>query len=209
LFDKMLLEYGKKFTDQWGGSDPVRLRDHWAAELAGFSGDELGKGLKGMAAKDWPPTLNEFKKLCRPPVDAMHAYYEAVNGVQARDRGERGVWSHRAIFWAATGLSFDLKNQTYSQIKVRWEMALAEQFDKTDWSPIPDPLLQLAAPGKGELSKEGAAKMLNEIGASAMLKPKNDEMRWAKNILERLKRKDKTLLPIQIKFAKEALEVKS
>ncbi len=125
MFDKMFLDYGKKFTDQWGGTDPARLVAHWAAEMASFTGPEIKRGLAAMAGKDWPPTLPEFKKMCRPTVDPLVAYYEALAGVQERKKGEMGTWSHPAIFWAAMPLAFDLGSQTYSQIKIRWEAALS------------------------------------------------------------------------------------
>jgi hypothetical protein len=205
MFDKMLLDYGKKFTDQWGGADPDKLIAHWAQEMASYTGDEIKRGLAAMANRDWPPTLPEFKKMCRPPVDDMHAYYEAVAGVHARDKGEMGKWSHPAIYWTATRMAFDLKSLTYSQIKERWTKALADEMEKGQWVEIPEPMLSLPEPGKGDLSKEKAAKMLNELGAGDVLKPKSDHKRWAKRIIEGAKKPGHGYSPLQIRFAQEAL----
>lgn len=208
MFDKMLLDYGKKFTDNWAGSDPQRLITHWSNEMASYSGQEIKRGLAAMENRDWPPSLPEFKKMCRPPIDPMVAYYEAVNGVTARDRGEAGTWSHPAVFWAATSLSFDLKSLSYSQIKTRWEMALDDQMSKGEWEPIPKPMLALPDIGKAQLSKENAAKLIDELGATNATKKatsKTDHLRWAKKIKEREKRGDKHLLSISIRFANEAL----
>lgn len=208
MFDRMLLDFGKKFTDQWQGADPDKLVKHWAHEMAQYSAQEIKRGLDAMQGRDWPPTLPEFKKMCRPATDRMVAYYEAVAGVQARDRGEAGEWSHPAIYWAAARMSFDLKNQTYSQIKYQWEIALDKEMDKGEWESIPQPMLALPDIGKSALSKESAAKMIEQLGATATVKnaeEKTDHKRWAKRIMERQKRGDKALSVLQINFAREAV----
>jgi hypothetical protein len=205
----MLLDYGKKFSDQWGGADTDALIAHWSRELAGYSGAELKRGLDALSNRDWPPTLPEFKKLCRRPIDAATAYYEAVAGVQARASGEYGKWSHPAVYWAAMPLSFDLKEQTYSQIKGRWEAALAEQMDKGEWPEIPQPMIALPAPGKTKTSREEASQRLRELGATTIVKDhRGGDMRdWAKRLLER-EAAGEQLLPIQSRFAREALDIK-
>lgn len=203
----MLLTYGKKFSDQWGSADTDSLIAFWSQELATYSGVELKRGLDALATRDWPPTLPEFKKLCRAPIDNLISYYEAVNGVQARAAGEFGKWSHPAIYWAAMPLAFDLGSQSYSQIKPRWERALAEQIDRGEWAEIPRPMLAIgttAAP----LSKESAEKLLSQLKAATVTKKSSspiDHRAWAKRILEREARGDKTLSLIQVKFAKEAM----
>jgi hypothetical protein len=206
----MLLSYGKKFTDQWSVTDSSELVDFWTAGLEGMSHAELKRGKEALNTREWPPTLPEFKKLCRPPVDANAAYYEAVTGVQARSAGEYGKWSHPAIYWAAMPMAFDLANLTHSQIKGRWEAALQEQMDKGQWPEIPQPAIALPAPGRTRTTKEEAAQRLREIGAATVIKDhRGGDMRgWAKRILQREADGDKTLLPIQIKFAREALDIK-
>lgn len=206
LFERMLLDYGRKFSEQWGGADTDALIAHWSRELAGYSGAELKRGLDALSTRDWPPTLPEFKKLCRRPLDSTTAYYEAVAGVQARAAGEYGKWSHPAIYWAAMPLSFDLGNQTYSQIKPRWEAALHEQLDKGEWPEIPQPMVALPAPGKAKTSREEAAQRLRELHATGIVKDAsgNDPKRWARLILER-EAAGEAVLPIQARFAREAL----
>lgn len=206
MFDKMLLDYGKKFVDQWAGADPDKLIGHWSRELTGYSPEELKRGYDALSSRDWPPSLPEFKKMCRPPVDDVQAYYEAVYGVQARDKGEMGTWTHPAIYWAATRLAFDLKSMSYSQIKDRWIKALHDEMEKGAWEKIPAPMLTLPEPGKADLSREKAAKMLNELGAGEVLKPKTDHKLWAKRIIQRRDEGDKFVTPLQIKFAEEALQ---
>lgn len=191
--------------------------DNWAASWAeafeeeGITPADIKVGLKACRTKyDSPPSCAQFIKACRPTADPTRAYYEAVSGVQARAKGEMGAWSHPAIYWAAMPLAFDLGNQTYSQIRPRWERALAEQMDRGEWAAIPEPMLALPEPGKGVLSKESAAKMLEELGAADVAKTAcspADHKRWARIIIERVKKPHHGLSSLQIKFAKEALEI--
>lgn len=200
----MLLAYGKKFTDQWAGADADELIGYWGQQLAGFTGAELKRGLDGLEARDWPPTLPEFKRICRPPVDPLKAYYEAVAGVTARFAGDFGKWSHPAIYWAAMPLATDLQQQTYSQVRARWEASLEQQLAKGEWDEIPSPMLALTAPDKAR-TREAAAKALENVLANLGRTPLSRE--WAVRILERERAGDNSLLPIQLQFAREAMGV--
>jgi hypothetical protein len=209
LFDKMLLDYGKKFTDHWSGTDPEKLIAHWAHELAGYSKDELRRGYEGLAGRDWPPTLPEFKRMCRPPVDPVAAYYEAVHGLQERERGRVGEWSHPAIFWAASKMVHDLLNMTYTAMKSRWEKALTDSLNAGQWADIPVPMVALPPPGKTQADRAEAQRRMAELKASEVIKAPEDtsyHKSWARKILEREKRGDKSLPLIAVKFAREALE---
>jgi hypothetical protein len=206
LYNRLDGAYPHKWRSNFPTTDAI---DNWktswaeAFEEEDIKPGDIRNGLKACRSQyDWPPSCAEFIKACRPSVDPMVAYYEAVNGVQARARGEMGKWSHPAIFWAAMPMAFDLGQQTFSQIKVRWQHALAEQMDHQEWASIPEPMVALPAPGKGALSKEKAEQMVQQLGAA--LKPKTDHLIWMKRILEREKRKDKTLTAVQIEYAHRA-----
>lgn len=213
LFARLDGAYPHKWRSNFPSQEAI---DNWSCSWAeafeeeGITPADIKAGLKACRTRfDWPPSCAEFLKACKPTVDVdpLKAYYEAIAGVQERAAGQMGVWSHPAIYFAAMPISFDLGNQSYSQIKGRWEQALAAQMDRGEWAQIPEPMLALPEPGKGKLSREGAAKMMEELGAAGVLKPKTDHKLWAKNIMDRVKRKDKTLLMIQINFAKEALGI--
>jgi hypothetical protein len=206
MFDKMLLDYGKKFTDQWGGADTGALIAHWSREMASYTGPEIKRGLAAMEGRDWPPTLPEFKKLCRPPVDPLVSYYQAVEGMSARERGEVGRWTHPAIFWAAVAVgAYDLKHQSYSQMKARWELALQDQMEKGEWEAVPQPMIALPAPGKSLTSKQEATRMLEQLGASDTLKLRSDHRAWIPKVLQRAEKGDDSLPPIALRFAREAM----
>jgi hypothetical protein len=209
LFNRLDGAYPHKWRSNFPGQDAI---DNWKTSWAeafhdeGIAPADIKAGLKACRTRfDWPPSCAEFMKACRLPIDKMAAYYEAAAGVQARSKGDMGRWSHPAIFWAAMPMAFDLGAQTYSQIKGRWEQALDEQMDRGEWASIPAPMVALPAPGRADLSREKAAKMLNELGASGLLKPKTEHLRWANKILDREKRGDKSLLSIQVRMAREAM----
>lgn len=217
LFERMSLTWGKKFTDQWGGvlagkdKDEVRrnadkMRLFWLQELSGLSESEFRNGAAKMKSLEWPPDLATFLKLCRPEVNPLTAYYEALEGCRSREQGEGGTWSHPAIFWASVRVTaFELKNQTYSQIRQRWESALSAELAKDQWEPITAPLIQIAGPVKGKLSRESATKMIEKANEIVKTQVTGDGKGWARKILERHKKGDKALLPIQIQFARQAL----
>jgi hypothetical protein len=204
LFAKMSTYYGNKFADMWRDGNMQVIKAVWFEECVKLSREDFTRGANALMAQEWPPTLPQFIKLCRPSVDAVAAYYEAVNGVIARESGNIGEWSHPAIFWASVKIgAFDLKHQTYSAIKGRWEGALNEELAKGNWTAIPEPMIALPAPPAA--SKEVAEHYLAETQVIKNQNSNVDHKRWAKLIMERHKAGDKTLTQIQISFAKEAL----
>lgn len=210
MFSDMLLTYGKRFGDMWAGSTVDALIDFWVRGLRGYTPREIKRGIEAMETRPWPPTLPEFKAMCRPPVEPMAAYYEAVAGVEARACGQSGRWSHPAIYWAAMPLAFDLGSQTYSQIKPRWERALATEMDKGQWPEVPAPMLALTAPGVGvaHMTRENAEQALRKLRATVATKTAAsniDHRAWAKRIVEREARKDKTVSLLQVRMAREAI----
>jgi len=206
LFERMVGLYGNKFLDMWGKTDLLQVKAIWAQELGKLSRDEIAKGANALINQEWCPTLPQFIKLCRTDIDAVTAYYEAVNGVIAREKGEIGEWSHPAIFWASVKVgSFDLKNQTYSNIKARWERALDEEINKGQWSDIPQAQIALPPPVT-PVTKDIAEKYLAETQIIKKQESKTDHKRWAKIILQREKDGDKTLTHIQLSMAKDAMK---
>jgi hypothetical protein len=205
----MLFDYGKKFTDQWGAADSDGLIAYWSASLAGFTGAELDRGVAAMEDLDWPPTLPQFKKLCRPPMDPMVAFYEAQAGMLARAAGRMGEWSHRAVFWAAMQLGPAVTEQQYATIRPRWERALGDALALGSWAAIPNPAIALPAPGRTLLAVSVAKERLGNLQASGILKREPDpdkRLEWARKIIAREAAGDKTVELHSLKLAKAALE---
>jgi hypothetical protein len=63
------VSYGPALTET-GELQPVAAT--WAKALAGFTGDDLARGLHGCLDRNdgWPPSLPEFRALCREPIPA-------------------------------------------------------------------------------------------------------------------------------------------
>jgi hypothetical protein len=90
IFTRLSAFYGSKFADLWGNSDLANVKAVWSEELSAYSGDEIAAALAQCKTRDWPPTLPEFLKLCRPPIDPVMAYHEAIDGLAARRERKKG-----------------------------------------------------------------------------------------------------------------------
>ena len=116
-----------------------------------------------------------------------------------------------ANHWSATLLARDLMMQSYGQVKDRWAATLSAQLARGEWAEIPAPAPALPAPGKVSLSREDAARMLAELEASGVTKSPRathfDHKTWARKIMARLAKGDKSLQAMQITNAKTALGI--
>jgi hypothetical protein len=205
LFAKMSTYYGNKFADMWRDGNMQAIKAVWFEECLKLSREDFTRGANALMSQEWPPTLPQFISLCKVKINALSGYYEAINGLAARERGEIGEWSHPAIFWASVKVgAFDLKNQGYAAIKGRWEAAFEEEMAKGQWAAIPEPMIALPPPTNAA-SREVAERYIAETQVIKKQESNVDHKRWAKLIMERHKAGDKTLTHIQISFAKEAL----
>jgi hypothetical protein len=220
LMDHLYNRLDGAYPQKWRANFPSQQSiDNWceswveAFEEEGVTPADVRVGLKECRRRfTWPPSCAEFIQACKPFTDPAAAYHEAVAGLQARGKGELGVWSHPAVFWAASGLSRDLMEQTFGQVKDRWASALGRQLARGTWEDIPPPRLQLPAPGKGVLSKENAERFLREVGAAGVLKRDgdgSDPKGWARRIMQRVAAGDKRLMHFQISAAEEALGLRA
>lgn len=207
LFERMAALYGSKFADMWRGTDPEQVKALWAHELGKLTREEVTKGAQALMTQDWPPSLPQFIKLCRIQLDPQKAFVEALNGLVARDRGEVGVWSHPAIFWAVVRVgAFDIKNSTYPQIQARWTVALEDELAKKEWAEIPKPVLAIPVEKAAANVAEKYLAQLQDFKAESS---GVDHKRWAKKIMARHEAGDKTLSALQIRFAREALNAQN
>ncbi|NLZ11645.1 MAG: hypothetical protein GX086_09985 [Alcaligenaceae bacterium] len=201
----MQVLFGARFAQQWEGIDPQVMMAEWGQELAGYSGEEIKRGLDACRrmSKGFAPTLPEFMAMCRPPINPEAAFYEAVQGMTDRRRGERGSWSHPAIYHAGVEVGqHDLLNCGYSVLKVRWEKALSNQLAKAQWAEIPEAQVALPAPAKTKTSEAEAQKAMERLGAGDVLnKSCKDHKAWARRILENPKSKT----PAAVAMAQRAL----
>ncbi|OUE47318.1 hypothetical protein BZY94_06350 [Burkholderia territorii] len=141
---------------------------------------------------DWPPSLTEFLKACKPQINVDAAIYEAIEQMRKRQHG-KDVWSNPAIYWAAVKVGeFDMVSQTFSSIKPRFESALKIVLESAV-PPVPERVPALAAPGAAVSTREYGAQRLQELGASAAFKraPGGANIGWALSIVEEEKKTGK------------------
>lgn len=170
LFLKLAARYGTLFLDRYAGVPQQLLIAEWSVELAGYTPDEIRRGLDGCRALKFPPTLPEFLALCRPPIDAHAAFTEAIDNLAKREHGQNPAWSHPGIYWAAQAVGvFDLKQSTYAAIKPRWERALADQMSRREWAPIPVAYVPLPPPAvESRVADEVRQKLRDLVAAKRM-----------------------------------------
>lgn len=205
LFEKMAALYGNRFLDMWAKTDLKTVKALWSQELSKLTREEIVRGANALVTLEWPPTLPQFLKISRVDIDPLTAYYEAVNGVATREQGLMGEYSHPAIFWAAVKIgAFDLKHQTYSAIKGRWESTLSQEMAKGEWSAIPEPMIALPPP-ESKVTKQIAEKYIADTQVVKKESSRVDHKQWAKTIMQRHHDGDHLITPLQVRFAKEAL----
>lgn len=211
LFKKMAFTYGAKFADQWRGIDPEGVKRNWAEALGVLSSAELCRGVNALVTRDWPPTLPEFLKLCRPAVDPIAAYHEAAEQGALRERGEPDQWSSPAVYWAWVKVGRVAFAQVpYFGLKGRWEAALAAELAKAEHAPIPPQMKAMPAPGRASTSVSRARQLLDGFRLGTRAGGANvqaDPLRWARDIIARRERGE-TLEIIQIKDAERALGIR-
>ena len=190
VFTEMTLLYGSRFGQQWAGLTPREIKTAWNQRLADYTPAEIQRGLDACSALDWPPSLPEFMRLCRPALNAEAAYHEAVAGMVARNSGERGEWSHPGIYWAAVRVtSHDLLSMGWQAIRGRWEAALRDVMAKGRWDPVPEPTKALPAPGKAHLSREQQRQAMEQVrNVAESASPERsasgrDPLAWARKII--------------------------
>lgn len=209
LYNRLDGAYPHKWRSNFADQQAI---DNWAEswveafEEQGITPHDVKVGLRECRKRfAWPPSCAEFVQACRPALDPLKAYYEAVAGVQARAQGEMGEWSHPAIYWASVPLGVELREQGYSQVRARWENSLEQQLAKGTWEPIPQPYLQLTAPGKASTSSATAKAAIAKLVGQVLHKPAgNDPKAWARRILERQAAGEK-LTPTTVSMAQQAL----
>lgn len=125
LFERLILTYGAKFADLWHKVDQAKVKALWAEELGEYGRDEIARGVASLKTRDWPPTLPEFLKLCRPPIEPTGAHAEACEKYPLHLEGKDVTWSRPEIYWAAVKVgAWNLKNVMYRQLETRWKDAL-------------------------------------------------------------------------------------
>ncbi|KAA1286949.1 replication protein P [Alcaligenes faecalis] len=188
LYNRLNGIYPNKFRSNFKDVQAIQdWKDAWAEAFdeEGIVPQDVALGIKNCRRMfDWPPSLPEFLRACRPHLEADVAFFEAVRGMQARARGEVGTWSHPAIFHAAIAVGqYDMMNQAYQQLENRWSKALASQFALGAWADIPAPTLALPSPVDSKAVRAEGQKKVRDLTEQAVSQKEKDQKAWAGKIL--------------------------
>ena len=77
LINKMRINYGKKFIDQWTGVYEDELKQAMVEAYQGLSMEDFARGYARMLQEQWPPTIPEFRSWCEPKTDDWLGSHEA------------------------------------------------------------------------------------------------------------------------------------
>lgn len=166
LFNRMDGSYPNRWRAAFANPQAIQnWREAWSEAFAeeGISPGEVAAAIRNCRRTyDWPPSLTEFLRACRPSVDHESAFYEAVRELAKRG-ANKDAWSHPAIYWAAVSIGVDLTNNPYAMIKNRWSKALAGELAKGSWDQVPRRVEALVAPGKTISSPEVAKGFIDQL----------------------------------------------
>lgn len=153
LFERLTAILGSSMANVYAAADAGRVQAEWCEALAGFSAEEVKRGLAAVRTRRFAPNLPEFLHLCRPALDPETAWIEAEQGMRLHIAGERFAWSHPAVYWAARAMSFELRTTAFAQSRKRWEAVLSAEFAKGAWAAPADPTTRriAAAPQQGDM----------------------------------------------------------
>lgn len=182
LFNRLDGLYPSRWRASFSSPQSINnWREAWADGLAeeGITGLELKNGIRECRRRfDWPPSLAEFIKSCRPDIciDFELSFTEAVTQMQNRKDG-KDKWSHPAIYWAAIKIGqFDIRTATWGSIKNRWISALKAEINKNEWPDIPPHRESLPPPGKCSISIEESRRRIAVIHNDLLAKMRIMEM---------------------------------
>ncbi|NYT38889.1 hypothetical protein ERD78_18770 [Allopusillimonas soli] len=192
------------YPNRWSASfsSPTAIEAWKAAWVEAFLEDgltpqDVAQGLRACRKiYDWPPSLTEFIKACRPNIDPELAFHEAIRGMAQRQRGERGNWSHPAIYHAAVSIgAHDMLHGSYPAMKGRWNRVFADELAKGQWEPIPEARAALPAPRKTEQTDRAAQQAVEQLGIGGIGKGNGrDPLSWARAVVANPRGRTRTVI---------------
>lgn len=77
LWERMTEIYGHRWRSSYGSANAIRT---WQKALADLTAEQLADGLKRCLTRDdpWPPTLPEFRSLCKPTAAPYHRLVKLI-----------------------------------------------------------------------------------------------------------------------------------
>lgn len=207
LYNRMSGMYPNKWALSFPDGAAIKVwEEAWveAFDREGITPRDVGLGVQNcLRMFDWPPSLPEFLRACRPYLEADVAFFEAVREVRKRSQGEDSQFSHPAIYHAAVMIGqHDLMNCSYQTLASRWKAALSSQLSLGQWADIPAVVPALVAPDRTEESKQQARQVMATVKDAFQSNGRNQKS-WAQDILDNPRGRSSTI----VRMAQKALGI--
>ncbi len=175
IWRRMSEIYGHKWASQ-NGSQPS---DTWAVALADVTVEQIAGAFRLLLRDlpEWPPTLPEFVKMCRPSPEALglpparDAFQEAARNAHPSCAVD-AVWSHPAVYHAARQVGlYRIRTASADAVWKEFEHAYAVTvravIEGKDLPDVPKALpAQISRPTEQAEALKRIAAMKAAIGAS-------------------------------------------
>lgn len=165
VFERLGGQLGAKVADLYANQNPEAVQEEWAAGMAGLHPEEIARGIAACRERVFAPTLGEFLNLCRPGLNPEWAWHEAADCLRQRDAGQRGDWSHPAIWRTACTMSPEVRGGDYQRNRTRWIYTLRREFAAGWGDGVPPPAMRVthnaAVRGPGAKEREALASLRN------------------------------------------------
>lgn len=177
LWSKMDAMYPNRWKAAFQHAESLmEWRNEWATAFVDerLTMHEIKTGIETCRRSlDWPPSLAEFIKACRPAPNIDAALHEAVDQMRLRAQG-KDQWSHPAIYWAALDVGeFELRNLPAERVRPRFAEALRKWLAKPDVPPVPERMLALPPVGATTPDRETVHNHLREL--KQILQPEKEQ----------------------------------
>lgn len=127
LFSRLTAALGGAMANVYAGVEPELVKHEWGQALAGFSVDEVKRGLAATRMNRFAPNLGEFLHRCRPSLDDETAWHEAARAANGDSATVK--WSHPVVRQAASNFNWELRTSNYVANRKRWGVEMAAQWE--------------------------------------------------------------------------------
>jgi hypothetical protein len=215
LWNRLSGTYGGRWLKDFPDEQSIEnWKQAWAEAFdeERLTPQDVAEGLRACRrmSPDWPPSVGEFIRACRPDLEPEVAFHKAAAGMVARHNGEQGYWSHPAIFWAAVEVgAHDMQHCSYATMKARWDRTLNEVLARGEWKPVPTIAKALPVPPVTAASRAQAEEQMRKIGATGIMDQSGrDPLRgWKRVIAETQNPKGRRYSPGVVAMAHNALRM--
>lgn len=196
--------YGDLWASRYGAFPRARVMRSWAEDLADMTPMEIIDGMTACRDLKFPPTLPEFRLLCRP--DRADELFSRAIRLVSMLVDERDYGGDSVLYWSIQRFGEHEVKASTNAGGPRWRKVVSETTD--EWRRGLLPIIPerrdceaLPAPGHTSISREEAERRVKSFGLS--MNPCGDRA-WAQRILDRAESGE--ISPVLAeKFAAEAV----